>query len=153
MISSATAQDLGLITLHVNKINITKDSKLDAILSKHERVFQGMGKLKGETVKLNIDRQHEPKAQPQRRIPYHIREKVERALTELEKDDIIERVPEDIPTPWISPIVSMPKTRDEVRICVDMRLASLNDSNKYTPNFATIAAPLRELTKNNTKFQ
>ena len=40
------------------------------------------------------------------------------------EDDIIERVPEDIPTPWISPIVSVPKTRDEVRICVDMRLAN-----------------------------
>ena len=43
------------------------------------------------------------------RNPYHIREKVKTALEDLEKQDIIERVPEDQPTPWVSPIVAVPK--------------------------------------------
>ena len=41
---------------------------------------------------------------------------------DLENEDIIERVPEDQPTPWAFPIVAMQKKG--VRICVDMRLAN-----------------------------
>lgn len=45
-------------------------------------------------------------------------------LEELGSEDIIERVPEDQPTPWVSPIVAVPKKDGGVRICVDMRLAN-----------------------------
>jgi hypothetical protein len=128
LISATTAQDLGLISLHVNKLTESKDAKIDEILSKHAKVFSGLGKLKGEQVKLNIDQHQPPKTQPQRRIPYHIREKVQAALEELEKSDIIERVPENQPTPWVSPIVAVPKKDGDVRICVDMRQA--NDAIK-----------------------
>ena len=128
LISATTAQDLGLISLHVNKLTESKDAKIDEILSKHAKVFSGLGKLKGEQVKLNIDQHQPPKTQPQRRIPYHIREKVQAALEELEKSDIIEWVPEIQPTPWVSPIVAVPKKDGGVRICVDMRQA--NDAIK-----------------------
>ena len=124
LISSETAQELGLISLHLHKVSTTKDNKLDAILHKHAKVFHGLGKLKGDKVKLNIDKDHTPKAQPQRRIPFHIRADVQHALEELQQQDIIERVPEDQPTPWVSPIVAVPKKNGGVRICVDMRLAN-----------------------------
>ena len=101
LISSETAQELGLISLHLHKVSSTKDNKLDAILNKHANVFNGLGKLKGDKIKLNIDKDHAPKAQPQRRIPFHIRADIQRALEELEQQDIIERVPENQPTPWI----------------------------------------------------
>ena len=45
-------------------------------------------------------------------------------LEELEQQDIIERVPENQPTPWVSPIIAVPKKDGGVRICVDMRLAN-----------------------------
>ena len=45
----------------------------------------------------------------QQRIPYDIRDKVKTALKELEKQDVIERVPEDQATPWVQPIVAVPK--------------------------------------------
>ena len=64
------------------------------------------------------------RAQQQRRIPYHIRDKVKSALEQLEKENIIERVPEDEPTPWVSTIVAVPKKDGGVRICVDMRAAN-----------------------------
>ena len=35
---------------------------------------------------------------------------------------IIERVPDNKATPWVSPIVAVPKKDGQVRICVDMRL-------------------------------
>jgi hypothetical protein len=46
------------------------------------------------------------------------------AVSELEQQDIIERVPDNQPTPWISPIVAVPKKNGGVRICVDMREAN-----------------------------
>ena len=60
--------------------------------------------------------------QPQRRIPYHIREKVHDAPV-LEKQDSIERVPEKQSTPWVSPIVPVPKKRRR-RIYVGMHSAN-----------------------------
>ncbi|KAJ7993995.1 hypothetical protein DPEC_G00261350 [Dallia pectoralis] len=51
-------------------------------------------------------------------------EKVEEELKRLEKSDFIETVTG--PTPWVSPIVTPPKPKDQdkVRICVDMRQAN-----------------------------
>ena len=129
LISADTAQELGLVTLHLNKISsrikpstpVTNDGKLNKVLEKHSAVFKGLGKLKDNAVKLNIDENFIPVAEPQRRIPFHIREKVKRAIENLEKDDIIEKVPGTQATPWISPIVAVPKKDDDVRICVDMR--------------------------------
>ena len=42
----------------------------------------------------------------------------------MENNDIIERVPENQPTPWVSPIVVVPKKDGNVRLCVDMRMAN-----------------------------
>ena len=85
-------------------------------------LFSGIGKLNGKTVKLHIDPDVSPKQQPHRRIPFHVRSDVEKELKRLEELDIIEKV--DGPTPWISPIVVVPKKSDEVRICIDMREAN-----------------------------
>ncbi|XP_065067526.1 uncharacterized protein K02A2.6-like [Rhopilema esculentum] len=123
LISLQTAQDLGLVSLHLNKITIS-DTDLNNLLNKHSKVFDGLGCLHGEPVKLSINDKHQPKAQPVRRIPYHMRKKVEAALQDLEEEGIIERIPEHEGTPWVSPIVAVPKKDGKVRICVDMRLAN-----------------------------
>ena len=117
LISSATAQDLGLISLHINKLSTTNDKNLDKILSKHATVFKGLGKPNDVKVQLNIDQDQTPKIQPNRRIPFHIRNKVKNALEELEQEDVIERVPDKQPTPWVSPIVAVPKKDGGVRKC------------------------------------
>ena len=74
-------------------------------------------------MKLNIDDSVKPVAQPVRRIPFGVREKVERKLDELLESGIIEEVPEG-PTGWISPLVVVPTSDGDVRICVDMRRAN-----------------------------
>ena len=132
MISADTAQELGLVTLHLNKIStptqsstlVTNDDNLNKRIAKHSSVFQGLGKLKDFAVKLNIDENIVPVAEPQRRAPFHIREKVKIAIEKLLEDEIIEKVPDTQATPWISPIVAVPKGDDSVRICVDMRKAN-----------------------------
>ena len=51
-------------------------------------------------------------AQKAWRIPYKIREKVSNKLEMLGKQDIIEDA-KDEPTPWILPIVVIPKNHDK----------------------------------------
>ena len=71
-------------------------------------------------MKLHIDPDAKSVAQNHRRIPFHMRKKVEAELDHLEKLDIIELV--EGPTPWVSLIVVVPKPKnpEAVRICVDM---------------------------------
>ena len=72
-------------------------------------------------MKLDVDKSIAPKARP-RRIPCLIRDKLKTAIKELEKQDVIGRVLEGQATPWVQPIVAVPKKDDNVRICVHMRL-------------------------------
>jgi hypothetical protein len=113
------AVSLGLVTIHVN--NVTKPSPSDpcAILDEYPQLFRGTGQLKDYQVHLNIDKTVPPVANLHRRIPVNLRDKVAAKLKELEDNDIIESV-DDTPTPWVSPLVIVPK-RDDIRICVDMR--------------------------------
>ena len=78
--------------------------------------------MRGKVVKLHIDPDVQPKQQPHRRIPFHVRKDVEKELERLESLDIIEKVTG--PTPWVSPIVVVPKSSGQVRLCVDMREAN-----------------------------
>ena len=64
-----------------------------------------------------------PVAQPVRRVPFGVREKVERKLHELLESGIMEEVPEG-PTGWVSPLGVIPKADGDIRICVDMRCAN-----------------------------
>ena len=91
-------------------------------MQQYPRLFQGIGKLKDVEIKLHIDKQVKPVAQPARRIPFHLRQQVEKQLKLLEQQGIIEQV--EGPTPWVSPLVVIPKKNGEVRLCVDMRMAN-----------------------------
>ena len=71
---------------------------------------------------MHIDTTVQPVAQPLRRPAFSLREKIEKKLDELLHEDIIERV--DGPTPWVNPVVVVPKPNGKVRLCVDMRCAN-----------------------------
>ena len=76
--------------------------------------------MKNFEVKLHIDESVTPDAQPVCRIPFHLRKKVSQELERLEQEGIIEKV--EGPTPWISPLVAIPKKNGDVRLCVNIRL-------------------------------
>ncbi|KAL9985304.1 hypothetical protein ACROYT_G007692 [Oculina patagonica] len=63
-----------------------------------------------------------PVAQPVRRTPFSLRDKVKEKIEELVAMDII--YPVEGPTPWVSLVVVVPKQNDEIRFCVDMRRAN-----------------------------
>ncbi|XP_051992411.1 uncharacterized protein K02A2.6-like [Xyrauchen texanus] len=102
--------------------NQTEMNAIDDLLTEYGDLFCGMGKLKDFQVKLHIKKDVPPVTQPHRRVLFHIRKRIEAELQRLEELDIIEKV--DGPTPWVSPIVPVPKPKDPeaVRICVDMRI-------------------------------
>ena len=68
LLSSSTAMDLGLVSLHLNTFS-RNDTQIDEILNKYPEVFDGLGKLKDDTVTLSIDHSQTPKIQPRTRIP------------------------------------------------------------------------------------
>ena len=122
LLSNDTAQELGLISLHLNQIETTKtsqnkpttglsvtDKTVRSIINKHSKVFQDVGKLKNRQIELIVDKSVKPIAQRQRRIPFHLRAKVDTELCRLEQEDIIEKVPDTDETAWISPVVIVPK--------------------------------------------
>jgi len=47
---------------------------------------------------------------------------VKQELKNLEQQDIIEKV--NGPTPWVSPLVVIPKKNGDVYLCVDMQMAN-----------------------------
>uniref|UniRef100_A0AAQ4Q6X4 Gypsy retrotransposon integrase-like protein 1 n=1 Tax=Gasterosteus aculeatus aculeatus TaxID=481459 RepID=A0AAQ4Q6X4_GASAC len=125
VLSYKTSKALGLIKI-VTAVSSTQQRRTvaDELVENHPELFQGIGKLKDFQVKLHINPDIKPSCQPHRRVPFHIRQKVEDELLKLEADDIIEEV--NGPTPWVSPIVAPPKPKDpdKVRLCVDMRQAN-----------------------------
>ncbi len=101
---------MGIITLRLNKLDTEQtqgkkgrtiinhtDPQIQEILLKYNKPFEGIGKPNNYEVQLNISETAIPQAQPQRRVPFHIRQKVKDAAKELERENITEPVPDDSP--------------------------------------------------------
>ena len=124
LLSAQTAQELGLVqfafTVHMPEQVETAQKIADSFPKIFDSEF---GKIKDVKIKLHIDENVHPVSQRTRRVPLHIRKSVEEELERLEKMDIIEKVSGNA-TPWVSPIVTVPKQQGGVRVCVDMREAN-----------------------------
>ena len=125
LLGRKTATELGLLRVgpeYPSTVNQITVKSVQVIVDKHKAVFNGVGKLRDYQLKIHIDPEITPVAQPQRRLPFHVRKDVEKKLNELQDLDIIEDV--EGPTPWVSPLVAVPKSSGDVRVCVDMRRAN-----------------------------
>ena len=116
LLNYSTAVALGILNIQLH--HITSTPIHEQLFRQYPALFEGIGQLKGVEVKLHIDTKVPPVAQKARCIPFNLRNKIEHELKILEEQHIIERV--DGPTPWVSPLVLIPKKSGEVRVCVDM---------------------------------
>ncbi|KAL8625759.1 hypothetical protein ACOMHN_012352 [Nucella lapillus] len=110
---------LGVLKIGLNVQKVTSADENADILKGFGSLFAGFRKLQDRQVKLVVDPNIKPIAQPVRRTPFGLRSKVEEKIQELVNKDIIEPVTSQ--TPWVSPIVIVPKPNNAVRICVDLR--------------------------------
>ena len=102
------------------------EEEKNKLLVRYADVFDSDAKLKPmKGPKMHIDL--EEGAIPCRktrlnRIPFHYQASVKQQLDDMAKQGIIERVPVGESTPWLHPMVVIPKKNtNEPRICVDLR--------------------------------
>ncbi|GFN79603.1 retrovirus-related pol polyprotein from transposon opus, partial [Plakobranchus ocellatus] len=134
-----TCQALGLLKA-VNKL------QKEDITDEFSDVFSGLGKLQDHKVKLHIDETIQPVAQKYRRIPFHIRKQLDKHLNKEEEMGVIEKATG--PTPWVSPLVIVPKPKnpDEIRVCVDMRApnTAIRRERHSTPTLNELSTTLAD---------
>ncbi|XP_046573838.1 uncharacterized protein K02A2.6-like [Haliotis rubra] len=119
LLSWKMSQELNLLQVH-ESVRTVK-SRDDELIAEYSDLFTGLGKLKDVQVKLHIDKEVPPVAQQYRRVPFHVRKDIEEQIKKDLERDVIEKSVG--PTPWVSPVVVVPKPNSpgKVRVCVDMR--------------------------------
>ena len=96
----------------------TTSNTKEKITQQYPNLFRGLGKMAGEyTIQLKEGAQPFCLTSP-RRIPIPLQKKVKSQLESMVQLGVIE--PIDEPTDWCSPIVVVPKSNGDVRVCVDL---------------------------------
>jgi len=118
LLGNETGKQLGVIRI-INRVG------LDDYEARYPRLFsEVLGKSKNE-IKLTIRDDIAPVAQPFRRVPLLLRDKLAAHLDELIAHDIIEKVEGHSGSSWVSPAVIIPKKESgKIRLCIDMRRAN-----------------------------
>lgn len=146
LLSFKSSINLGLINLTYSAENETaNDSFHKMIISRYPELFSGkVGLLKDFEAKLHINNNIKPIQQAPRRIPFHLRPKVEMELAMMENEGLIEDCIG--PTPWISEMVTVPKPHNanELRIVIDARApnTAIEREISYTPTIDDLAIDL-----------
>ena len=133
-----TCKRLKLLSANTHSVNHISNSDAQTplptlkLLEDYADLFNGLGKLKEKKFHLHIDENIPPIAQRYRRVPFHVRKDIEELIAKDEKLGVIEKA--DGPTPWVFPIVVVPKKgQNKIRICIDMRAANKAIKRKRHP--------------------
>ena len=121
---------LQVIKLNWARVNVVSSqvSAVDKLLDKHAAALfqEGLGVLKGITVKLRVRPGSVPKFHKPRPVPFALKEKVERELERLQSLGVIKPV---ATSDWAAPIVPVVKKDHTVRVCGDYKLTINQASN------------------------
>jgi Arc/MetJ-type ribon-helix-helix transcriptional regulator len=113
-------------TCNIRKLQETQSS-VDELLKPYQDLFHGIGRAtrNGEEIQLHLpmDEEAEPVAQKPRRVAYHLMEPLQKRLQEFVEQDIMEKVPDQEPITWCSPMVVQPKPKNpnDIRLSLDLR--------------------------------
>lgn len=94
---------------------------IQSILAQYPEVFTGVGKLRNHQVKLHVDQSVKPVNVPPRLVPYHLKDRVNKAIAEMIEHNIIEEHPPDQPAPWVSCAQIALKPNGDIRVTLDGR--------------------------------
>ena len=129
LLGRETAEMLRLLHVGPLQVNsVVSEHSEDDIRRMYKDLFTGIGLVKDYELKLHVDGSVKPVAQPVCRIPFGLRVKVDEKLDELLQALLygrvsVEEIPQG-PSAWISPLVVVPKSDGDVRVCVNMRRAN-----------------------------
>lgn len=129
LLSAATCEQLGLLTVNHQRINAVETQKnpvvtkvvpsrltQEFIENRYADVFTGLGALPGE-YHMEIDTSIKPvQAQP-RRVAVALKPELKKEIEALEKKQVIAKV--TTPSDWISSMVAVRKPTGKLRICID----------------------------------
>ena len=94
--------------------------RLKALLDRHANVFRDeLGTLRGVKAKIHIEPGAQPRYYRPRNVPYAMRERVNDAIDQLERDGVIEAVRH---SDWAAPIVPIVKSDGSIRLCGDYKV-------------------------------
>jgi len=116
ILSRQTSELSAILKIEINSVSEGN------LLKEFEGIFVEVGKLRDFQAKLHVDESVQPIAQRLRPSPFGLTENIEQKLEELVSHDITK--PVEGPTPWVSPVVIVPKPSGDIRLCVDMRRAN-----------------------------
>ena len=104
---------------------MSADSQLNDLLSKHSELFtESYEGMKGLEAHITMRGEARPVFVKARRVPYALKEQIERELDKLEKNGVIKKTDRSC---WAKPIVVVPKADNTVRICGDYK-STINQS-------------------------
>lgn len=106
LLSKRTAEDLKVLKVGLDVQNI-------------EVKNEAFPKFPNVEVKLSIDSRIPPRKIAYLRIPVAMEEKVDQKILQMLHSDVIEPVVG--PPEWISPLVVVPKGKDDIRLCINMK--------------------------------
>ncbi|XP_063534490.1 uncharacterized protein K02A2.6-like [Cydia strobilella] len=105
--------------LACHDVEVTARFDLNELNSRYREVFEeGLGRYTGGEVSLRVREGARPVFLRARPLAYALREPVERALDQLERDGVITPVDS---SDWATPIVPVVKTDGTIRVCGDFK--------------------------------
>ena len=116
---------------------------LQKILADYPQNFMELGKIQNHQVKLHVDPMVKPVTVPPRPVPYHLKERVDKAIKEMVDQDVIEEHQNE-PAPWISCAAIAPKPDGNIRMTLDARNVNkaIQSTNLPIPRQEDIKAQL-----------
>lgn len=107
-------------SIHSNTLQIQAMDNLDDVIARYPELFvEKVGCIPGFKVSLKLREKSKPIFHKEREVPYALRDKVDDELNLLESQGIISKVPT---SDWGSPLVVIPKSDGNVRLCVDYKI-------------------------------
>ena len=158
-----------------NNVKDTGMQEMEDLVAKYSHLFEGIGKMedkkRGKEIlgHFHMKANAMPVAQKPRSVPYYLQEPLKKWLDQGLAEDIFEKVPDDEPVTWCSPVVVQlkeglkptpekvqaiyecepPRSKSEVRSFLGMA----GYLSKFIPRYASLTKPLRDLIRTETKFQ